>query len=245
MSTDPASRLPKVVATVLDVVTRSQGVVAVTLGGSRSTGEADEASDWDLGVFYRGDLDLGALAELGTVHPPGSWGRFMNGGAWLAVDGVEIDVILRDLDVVEDWSTRARRGDYEVDQLLGYLAGFPSYTLLAEVASSVVLTGALQLDTTYPEELAREAAGRWGFQRDFTLDYARMHARRGDATATIGNLARAAMEEAHRRMADGRRWVLNEKRLLAKAGLHALPIFDPQRTGLEAFIDDFVAALSD
>ena len=244
MSTDPASRLPSAVAAVVDVVARSRGVVAVTLGGSRSTGGVDEASDWDLGVFYRSAIDLGPLTELGTVHPPGSWGRFMNGGAWLEVDGVEIDVILRDLDVVDEWSSRARRGDYEVDQLLGYLAGFPSYTLLAEVASSQVLTGSLDIDTAYPEALAREAASRWGFQRDFTLDYARMHARRGDVFATIGNLARASMEEAHRRMALRQQWVLNEKRLLATAGLVELPILGPD-AGSEAFVNDFAAALTD
>lgn len=38
MSTDPASRLPGAVAAVAEVVARSRGVVAVTLGGSRSTG---------------------------------------------------------------------------------------------------------------------------------------------------------------------------------------------------------------
>jgi len=244
MSTDPASRLPSAVAAVVDVVARSRGVVAVTLGGSRSTGGVDEASDWDLGVFYRSAIDLGPLTELGTVHPPGSWGRFMNGGAWLEVDGVEIDVILRDLDVVDEWSSRARRGDYEVDQLLGYLAGFPSYTLLAEVASSQVLTGSLDVDIAYPEALSHEAASRWGFQRDFTLDYARMHARRGDVLATIGNLARAAMEEAHRRMALRQQWVLNEKRLLATAGLVELPILGPD-AGSEAFVNDFAAALTD
>ena len=244
MSTDPASRLPSAVAAVVDVVARSRGVVAVTLGGSRSTGGVDEASDWDLGVFYRGALDLGPLAELGTVHPPGSWGRFMNGGAWLEVDGVEIDVILRDLDVVDEWSSRARRGDYEVDQLLGYLAGFPSYTLLAEVASSQVLAGSLDVDTAYPEALSREAVSRWGFQRDLTLDYARMHARRGDVLATIGNLARAAMEEAHRRMALRQQWVLNEKRLLATTGLDQLPILGPD-AGSEAVVNDFAAALTD
>jgi len=31
---------------------------------------------------------------------PGSWGRLMNGGAWLKI-GERIDVLLRDLTVVE------------------------------------------------------------------------------------------------------------------------------------------------
>ena len=237
--------LPAGVERLLDDLSEARGVVAVTLGGSRSMGVADDASDWDLGVFYRGEPDLTRLAELGTVHRPGSWGRFTNGGAWLKVDGVEVDVILRDLDVVEDWSVRARRGEYEVDQLLGYLAGFPSYTLLAEVACSDVLTGSLDVDTTYPDALAREAESRWAFQRDFTLDYARMYARRGDATATIGNLARAAMEEAHRRMAARRRWVLNEKRLLGEVGLTELPILGSATLNLSSSVEVFAAALAE
>jgi len=68
MSTDPASRLPSAVAAVVEVMARSRGVVAVTLGGSRSTGGVDEASDWDLGVFYRSAMDLGSSTELGTLH---------------------------------------------------------------------------------------------------------------------------------------------------------------------------------
>lgn len=227
------AELPDPVVSIVEVLTRTRGVVAVVLGGSRASERSDAESDWDLGVFYRGDLDLGPLTELGTIHPPGSWGRFMNGGAWLNRDGIDVDVILRDLDVVETWSSRARRGDYEVDQLLGYLAGFPSYTLLAEVACSRPLVGSIDIDPTYPEALVDEASKRWGFQRDFTLDYARMHARRGDVVATVGNLVRAAMEESHRRMCERRSWVLNEKRLLSSAGLGELSLTPPSSNGVD------------
>lgn len=240
-----APSLPTPVARLVESLAAARGVVAVTLGGSHATGTADANSDWDLGVFYRGDVDLSGVASLGEVNPPGSWGRFMNGGAWLRVDDMEVDVILRDLDVVEHWSARARRGDYEVDQLLGYLAGFPSYTLLAEVASSIVVAGSMALDTAYPDELAAVAVGRWGFQRDFSLDYARMHARRGDAVATVGNLARSAMEEAHRRKCLRHEWVLNEKRLLASVGLADVAIAPMRGADLVAAVDTFAAGLSD
>ena len=233
-------RLPAAVEKLVDAISGSRGVVAVTLGGSRATGVADDASDWDLGVFYRGVVDLDIVAAHGEVHPPGSWGRFMNGGAWLHIDGLAIDVILRDLDTVEEWSTKARRGEYEVDQLLGYIAGFPSYTLTAEVASSIVLTGVIDVNTTYPEALSAEASNRWSFQRDFSLDYARKHADRGDRTAAMGNLARAAMEEAHRRVCVERRWVLNEKRLLDTTGLAGLEFdADPKRM-VDRFADRLV-----
>jgi len=71
-----------------------------------------------------------------------------------------------------------------------------------------------------------------------------MQARRGDVLATIGNLARATMEEAHRRMALGQQWVLNEKRLLSTTGLVELPLPGPD-AGSEAFGNDFAAALTD
>ena len=232
-------RLPAAVERLVESISRARGVVAVTLGGSRATGVADETSDWDLGVFYRGALDLDTVSRLGTVHPPGSWGRFMNGGAWLDIDGVAVDVILRDLDTVEEWSEKARRGEYEVDQLLGYIAGYTSYTLTAEVASSIVLTGVIDVETSYPEALAAEASNRWSFQRDFSLDYARMHAERCDRVAAMGNLVRAAMEEAHRRMCVDRRWVLNEKRLLGAAGLAGLEFDDDP----EQIVDRFAARL--
>jgi hypothetical protein len=232
-------RLPAVVERLVDAMSGSRGVVAVTLGGSRATGAADDASDWDLGVFYRGEVDLEEVSRHGTVHLPGSWGRFMNGGAWLDIDGMAVDVILRDLDTVNEWSAKARRGEYEVDQLLGYVAGFPSYTLTAEVASSIVLTGVIDVETSYPEALAAKATSRWSFQRDFSLDYARMHAERGDRVAAMGNLVRAAMEEAHRRMCVDRRWVLNEKRLLGAAGLAGLEFDDDP----DQMVDRFAARL--
>lgn len=232
--------LPHPVERLIDRLGSCPGVRAVTLGGSQASGTADVGSDWDLGVFYRSSIDLADIDTFGTIDPPGSWGRFMNGGAWLVVDGIEIDVILRDLDTVETWADRARRGEYEVDFLLGYLAGFPSYTLIAEVALSQVMFGSIDLDISYPPALASEASRRWEFQRDFTLDYASMHARRGDVLATWGNIARACLEEAHRRLCVRHEWVLNEKRLLAKAGLaHIGP---PQR--LDPADEDLVAAVN-
>ena len=86
-------------AALCAVLARMKGVDAVAIGGSPAAGTADAESDWDLGVYYRGDIDLAPLAGYGEVHPPGSWGRIMNGGAWLSLGGMKVDVLLRDLDV--------------------------------------------------------------------------------------------------------------------------------------------------
>jgi hypothetical protein len=58
----------------------------------------------------------------------------MNGGAWWTVDGVKVDVLYRDPDVVQHWTRQAEQGLFEVDDLLGYLAGSPMYAVVGELA---------------------------------------------------------------------------------------------------------------
>lgn len=213
--------LPAAIDELVGALARMPGVVGVALGGSRATGTADATSDWDLAVYYRGALELGALAARGEVHPPGAWGRIMNGGAWLTIDAAKVDVLLRDLDVALHWSERAEAGVYEVDALLGYLAGVPTYSLLAERAIGRTLRGSLPPAAPFPERLAAVATERWRFARDFTLMHARMRAERGDVVGAAGQVAKAIVEEAHARLCARREWVLNEKRIVERAGLAA------------------------
>lgn len=222
----PSNQLPPAVATLVEVLSAIPGAVAVTLGGSRGPNLADTASDWDLGLYYRGDIDLSPVAAYGTVNPPGAWGRLMNGGAWLELDGMKVDVILRDLDTVEYWTRRAEAGEFEVDLLLGYLAGIPTYSLCAELSVNRVLSGQLPALGEFPEKLKETAPPHWRFRSRFSLDYARMHARRGNLVGATGQTAKAVFEEAHARACERGRWALNEKRLLALAGLdHVQPLF--------------------
>lgn len=213
------SVLPSAVAEVVDLLTTLPGTIAVVLGGSHVLGSADAHSDWDLGLYYRGSIELTALAWRGTVHPPGSWGRIMNGGAWLQCGDHKVDVILRDLDVVEHWTQRAEHGEFEVDSLLGYLAGIPTYTLTAELASCRLLRGDLPAAPPYPAKLSTSGPAVWRFCRTFSLDCARMHAARGNTAGALGHAVRAVMEEGHAILCQRGEWVCNEKRLIESAGL--------------------------
>ena len=210
--------IPESVTELVDVLAAMPGTVAVVLGGSRAVRSDDKESDWDLGVYYRGQIDLTAVASRGTVFPPGSWGRVMNGGAWLECEGETVDVILRDLDVVEYWTRRAQEGEFERDALLGYLTGIPTYVLSAETASCLPLHGSVE-PVPFPPKLAAAAPPVWRFCRSFSLDYARMHARRGNVAGVAGQAAAAVMDEAHAISCERRQWVCNEKRLIEVAGL--------------------------
>lgn len=213
--------IPQSVTELVDVLTDMPGTIAVVLGGSRAVRSDDEVSDWDLGVYYRAEIDLTALSEFGTVFPPGSWGRVMNGGAWLERGGQKVDVILRDLDVVEYWTRRAQEGEFERDALLGYVAGIPTYTLSAELASCLPLHGHVEA-VPFPPKLAANAPPVWRFCRSFSLDYARMHAKRANVAGVAGQAAAAVMEEAHAISCERSQWVCNEKRLIEATGLSGL-----------------------
>jgi predicted nucleotidyltransferase len=104
------------------------GVVAVAPGGSRARGQAHASSDWDFGLYYRRTIDVAAIRRLGYrghVVAPAAWGRLMNGGAWLLVDGERVDLLYRNLDVVERWTREAEAGRFEVDDVAGHSVGLP------------------------------------------------------------------------------------------------------------------------
>lgn len=239
--------LPTAVADVVDMLGAMPGVVAVVLGGSRAQGTHDTGADWDLGLYYRSTIDLTALSAIGTVHPPGSWGRIMNGGAWLTCGSERVDVLLRDLDTVDHWTRLANEGQFERDALLGYLAGIPTYVLCAELASCTTLVGELAIAPAFPARLAESAPHVWRFCRSFSLEYARAQARRGNVAGAVGQTATAAMEEGHAILCERGAWICNEKRLLSAAGLDAVhELFSrapSEREALVAWVDEVAARL--
>lgn len=197
------------------------GVVAVALGGSRATDSAGADSDWDFGLYYRGEISadhIRALAYPGTVVDPGEWARLVNGGAWLTVDGTRIDVLYRDLDEVEHWWAEAREGRYVRDHVEGYVAGMTSYVLGGELALNRVLVGQLPRPE-FPEALRLSAPPNWRDSARFSLDVAEAAARSGDTTSCVGLLAKAAIAAAQAVLAERGQWALNEKRILERAGL--------------------------
>ena len=205
------------------------GVVAVTLGGSRARSEALPDSDWDFGLYYRGTIDVEAVRALGyegVVVEPGAWGRLVNGGAWLEIDGQRVDLLYRDLDVVEYWQAEAENGRFEVDQVPSFLAGMATYVLVAELVLAKTLVGSLPRPD-FPGPLRASASDYWQRIADFTLSLGSRLAKRGDRATAIGTLLQAALATAQARLATRGEWVLNEKRILERAGLHeAAAAFD-------------------
>jgi hypothetical protein len=199
------------------------GVVAVTLGGSRAGGHTAPDSDWEFGLYYRDAIradDVRALGFEGTVIEPGSWGRLMNGGASLTVEEQRVELVYRDLDVVQHWLEEAEAGRYEVDRVGGYVAGMPTYALAAELAAAELLAGELSRPR-FPDALRQAAPGRWRRSAGFSLAIADTAAERHDVVSCAGLLAKAAIEAAQATLAERGEWAPTEMGIVRRAGLGA------------------------
>ena len=208
-----------------------EGVEAVLLGGSRARGEHLPGSDYDLGLYYRPPLDVAALARLARevtghaveVTEPGGWGPWVDGGAWLTVDGVRVDWIYRDIDRVRRAWTDARAGRFAFHRQPGHQLGVPDFAYVGEVALGVVLTDLTSEVTDlraaaqdYPPALsAALVAGLW--EPTFELAGARKATPRGDTVYVACVIAHALLVCAHALHGRAGRWLISEKGAIAGA----------------------------
>lgn len=213
------------------------GVVGVSLGGSRARGAHSPDSDHDLGLYYRAPLDTAALRLLAAeltggpveVTEPGGWGPWVDGGAWLTVDGHQVDWIYRDLDRVHRTWRECQAGRFEVGTQAGHPMGFYSPAYVGELALGRILADPGQELTalrreirTYPPALRAALVDNARWAVPFTLAGARKGAGRGDAFYVAGCLFRAVGLLVQAMHAYAETWVLNEKGAVRAAG--ALPV---------------------
>lgn len=213
-----------------------RGVVAVVLGGSRARGPHRPDSDFDLGLYYRGELDVAALRALAAgygdapsdVTPCGGWGPWVDGGGWFTVGGHRVDWIYRDLDRVRRSWADCQRGHYEVGVQAGHPLGFYSHAYAGEAAICRVQTdptgelAALQAETRrYPPALG-DALVHALWQAGFALYGVRTAAATGDATYAAGNLFQLVGALCHALHGRAGQWLINEKAMVAATGWLAL-----------------------
>ncbi len=210
-----------------------EGIVAIVLGGSHARGRDRPTSDIDMGLYYRDDkvIDTNHLAtavrRLSDHSDPvvtdlGEWGPWVNGGAWLTIEGGRVDLLYRSLDTVERVLSDARAGRYEIHYTQQPPFGFFSPTLLGEVDICVPLfEHALDLTDLkkrvrpYPPALQRAVIQNclWGVEFGLKA-FAPKFAERGDAYGTVGCVSRFSHFLVLALFALNETYLLNEKTAL-------------------------------
>jgi hypothetical protein len=184
------------------------GIAAVVLGGSHASGSARPDSDVDLGLYYReaAPFSIDAVRRLAnaandTPHPTvtdfGGWGQWVNGGAWLTVQGQRVDLIYRNADKVQRVVHACAAGNGpESDYYVQHIWGWHSHIYLGELAicrplydPDGLLADLKAQVAVYPAALKADLIRTWLSCAD-TFYTARKTARAGDVYGTVGCLTR-------------------------------------------------------
>ena len=250
---------------IADRLAAIPGVLAVALGGSRARGTATPTSDVDLGVCYDPARppardQLNALArELDDTHPVaavtpfGAWGPWINGGAWLTIDGEHVDWLFRDLARVRRVVAECRTGRPDIAYQPGHPHAFVSAMYLGEIDCCVPLVdpdGHLAtlkaLVRPYPPLLRTALVARFLDEARFSLDGAAKAAPRADVVYVAGCLFRTVSALVQVLFAANDRYCLNEKGALAElSGFARIPAdFSSTATRILGAAGDDAAALT-
>lgn len=227
-------------ARLVDALRPVEGLAGLVLGGSRGRGTAGPASDYDIGLYYEPGRPLdvaalrGAIAPLiddpaSTVTEIGEWGPWVIGGGWLTIDGIEVDLLYRDLGGVRGVIDDAREGRFSMNYQVGHPHGFCSVIWMGEAATcrplldpSGTIADLKGRTAPYPEPLRQALVARFGWEVDFAIDNAELAARRAEQNHVAGCAYRALCCLAQVLFALNGRYLINEKGSVAEAA--AFPV---------------------
>jgi hypothetical protein len=183
----------------------------------------------------------------GEVTAPGAWGPWVDGGAWLRIDGTAVDWLYRDLDRVRACWRDAQDGRFAFHAQVGHPLGVPDFAYAGELALGLVLAdpsgelSGLKAETaTYPPALAAAVVTGTLWEAGFCVDIAKKAVSRGDTAYIAGCLFRAVELCAHALHGSARRWLVNEKGAVGAAGRlrGSPPGFSRRAQGLLAALGD-------
>ena len=205
------------------------GVRAIVLGGSRARGEAAAHSDYDIGLYYEAGhpIDTGRLAKAAMLLPGaaassvtaiGEWGPWINGGAWLTVDGRRVDLLYREMGKVRAVIDACRAGRIERVYQPGHPHAFVSPIYMGEVALAQVLWDPDQVlmplkrqCEPYPPALGEALIRSFLWEAKFALENAAHGRGRDDPAYVAGCTFRSVACLCQSLFALNRVWLLNEK----------------------------------
>jgi predicted nucleotidyltransferase len=234
-------QLPQFIHCVVDRLQSVQGIAAIALGGSRARGNHTPKSDVDLGIYYKPEnpLDLIALNHLASelddnhranlITPIGEWGKWINGGGWLKVEGVAVDFLYRDLAQVGSVIDDCHAGQITIDYQPGHPHGFVSSIYMGEVAIGLPLhdpDGVLDTfkakTTPYPIQLQQATINKFAWEISFSLFIAQKAVARSDIAYAAGCCFRSVTCMNQVLFALNEEYLLNEKGAVAIANSFAL-----------------------
>ncbi len=219
-----------------DVLKPVHGLRAIVLGGSYASGSQRPDSDIDIGLYYYEDqlLDIEQIRAIASqlndtpnpvVTDLGGWGTWVNGGAWLTIQGQRVDFLYRNIDFVSSILDDCNAGIIRSDYWQQPAYGFHSFMYCTETKISRPLYDPDAIIETlktkvavYSPALKQAIIKNFLWSARFTLDNTYKPAARGEVYIVVGCLARAIHCLVQVLYALNETYYLSEKRLAVDVG---------------------------
>ena len=224
---------------IIAVLSKVPGVSAIALGGSQSRKEADANSDYDIGIYYNNkDLNRFALGDSlknlddqhreNLLNPPGEWGPWINGGSWLTVDGIPVDILLREINHVKVVLKDCLSGKVTIDYQCGHPFGFVNTIYAAEThyckplwqdehMALDKLKALLHSNGEYSLQMREAVIRKFLWEAWFSLECGRKAAFKGDINYAVGSVFRTVCSWIEVLYALNNIYLMNEKGALSRA----------------------------
>ena len=205
-------------------------IEGIVLGGSRATQTATEHSDIDIGIYYDSDridfAELNAVAQKlddghreNLICREGGWGKWVNCGGWLIMDGLHVDIIMRDWSRVRRVIGEADQGKYSCHYQTGHPHAFMDVMYRGELASCRVLYArgskllqVKQQAEIYPPALKKALIEFFLFEAEFSCMLAEKSLDNRDVYYLTGHIFRSVSAMNQALFALNEKWLLNEKK---------------------------------
>lgn len=230
---------------LVDKLQNVGGVQAIVLGGSFASETARPDSDIDIGLYYEESKPLDIVAiraianELHDYAEPvvtelGGWGPWVNGGAWLTIQGQRVDLLYRNSDFVAKIIDDCNRGIIVSDYWQQPAYGFHSFMYCSETSickplfdPDGLITRLKGLVSSYSPQLKQAIIKNFLWSAQFSLMNAEKPVKQVNVYMTVGCLARAIHCLVQVLYALNESYYLSEKRLAHDVQLFqiALPDF--------------------
>lgn len=228
------NKIDNILSQVIHTLSSVAGIDAIVLGGSRATGTANKDSDIDIGIYYNEALfDLSNFREKVTaiddehrsniITDPGEWGPWINGGGWLQIDGIAVDILFRDTSKVITVIDDCINGRITVDYQCGHPFGFVNSIYMGEVAYCKILCNNNSIIPdqkkrliNIPQSYQKAAIEKFLWECEFSMQCGKKAIGKGDVLYAAGSLFRCAISLLQVLYAINGMYILNEKGSLGR-----------------------------
>ncbi|MBZ2175457.1 nucleotidyltransferase domain-containing protein [Schnuerera sp. xch1] len=186
------------------------GIIGIVLGGSRARDTHHEKSDIDIGIYYDENLgfDISKVSRIATklddehrenlVTSLGEWGSWINGGAWIVVQGYHVDLIFRDIKRVSQVIDDCLEGKVSTHYHTGHPHAYLNVMYMGEISVCKILVDPkgiiLELKSKtipYPKTLKNAIVGYFMFEASFSSMFADDNVNKDDAYYVCGHCFRS------------------------------------------------------